>query len=456
MENKKYYLNEEGVRLLVRNFDKQLSGKMNKTEMSNYPKKEDLNIYATEDYVDQKIATIITNTQYDNTIAERVESLEEKIMEACHFKGEVSNKIALEEIENPEIGDIYNINDTGINVIWTGDRWDEFNFTIDLNQYMLIDDIQEITIEELNNIFYSGKTAVVSDLLSLQIMLDNNYEDIEVTLNADLILGNTILEIPKDKTVTINLDNNNINGTGEYTIKILGGNLILRGGSVEGVNRTIYVADGGSLFINNTDVLSTSSNAINAKDPDTIVEINGGNITAQEYGVNIMHGASVIVNNGYLKGLDNFALGGNGSEYIDGARTIKQLPINATINGGIIEGNIITPGYIATAIYWPNAGILNINGGVVRASGAGIVQRAGIINLNSGATIISTGDSGTTGKAGDSRVVVGSYAVVFDKSANYPNNTSMTLNIAKGATLQGTAGDIQRLPIDTAGIIDNR
>jgi hypothetical protein len=40
-------------------------------------------------------------------------------------------------------------------------------------------------------------------------------------------------------------------------------------------------------------------------------------------------------------------------------------------------------------------------------------MRGGTVNLNGG-SIVATGESGVAGKVGDSRVVVGPYAVVYD------------------------------------------
>lgn len=66
-----------------------------------------------------------------------------------HFKGTIANLAALENIQNPNIGDVYILTDTGVNAIWTGTQWDQFDFIIDLDEY-----IQPITIAELDLILH--------------------------------------------------------------------------------------------------------------------------------------------------------------------------------------------------------------------------------------------------------------------------------------------------------------
>jgi hypothetical protein len=89
----------------------------------------------------------------------------------------------------------------------------------------------------------------------------------------------------------------------------------------------------------------------------------------------------------------------------------------------------------------PNEGSFTMNGGEIVSDGCGICMRGGTVNLNGG-SIVATGESGVAGKVGDSRVVVGPYAVVYDAQSRYPAVDSLELNIAEGMILQGTDGDI--------------
>ena len=362
---------------------------------------------------------------------------------AYHYKGSVENQAALANIQDPAVGDVYNALDTGMNFGWNGTEWDNLGAFVDLSPYALDEDIQPIPEETIKSLIYGGKYSVVNDAEGIKGMFNNDNTEVEIAL-ADNVIAETVLSIPVGKSVVLNLNDKELSGEGSQTIAVQG-NLTLKGGTISGA-RTIVVANGGSVTVDGTNINSTDC-AISAVDAGTTVIVNGGTITAQEVPVLATTGASAVINGGHLIGLDNFAIGGNG--------TPGQGDSNVTINGGIIEGRIQSAGYIAAAIYWPNSGALTINGGEIISEGAGIVQRAGTVVINDGAKITANGASGVLGKVGDSKVTVGPYAVVYDKSANYPASDTMSLNIASGAQLEGTDGDLQILG-DGSAITDNR
>lgn len=446
----KYYLDEDGVRVLVQAFNNNLDTKADKTDLSQYATKEDLaNVdvdltgYATESYVNNAVSSF--ENYDDSELRDLIDNLEAKTSGLYHFKGSVADLAALEAIVNPEVGDTYNLADTGMNAAWTGTEWDQFGSIADLSEYAKIADIQSITRTELNAILYGGKKSAVNDVEGFAAMVANDQTEVEITLNDDITLEDNFV-IPAGKTVTLNLDGNQLD-VADNSLEILG-DVTLTGGTIEGAKRPVYVREGASLTIDGTDIIGTTDCAITATGEGTQVIIESGEITSQEVPVLVLSGANAVINGGHLKGLDNFAIGGNGSAGLGGS--------NVTINGGVIEGNIQSAGYTAAAIYWPNSGTLTINGGTIISTGAGIVQRGGVVNLNSGTVVTATGPAGFTGKVGDSRVVVGSYAVVFDKNSKYPAYEGMELNIAEDVILTGTDGDIQVLPEDATGINDLR
>jgi hypothetical protein len=278
-------------------------------------------------------------------------------------------------------------------------------------------------------------------------MLQNSEPKVEIALTKNVSLDDAAMSIPAGKEVVLKLNGNTIE-TGASTNIQVAGKLTLNGGSISGATGRPVTVNNGQLEVNGTTIVSNTDCGIDVTGTKASVVVNSGNITAQEVPVLVTNGASATINGGHLTGLDNFAIGGNGSP--------GRGDTNVTINGGVIEGKIQSAGYQAAAIYWPNTGTLTINGGSIISEGAGIVQRGGIVNINAGADINAKGAAGALGMVGDSKVTVGSYAVVFDLSANYPGSPNMQLNIANGATLQGTDGDIQRLPADAIGITDNR
>ena len=459
----KYYLDANGVRILVNAINNQLDNKVDRSELNSYATKDDLsnvsvdlNGYATENYVNNVVNNLDIPDEYDDTeIREAIEELNQKTGGVYHYKGSVADLAALQAIESPEIGDTYNLADTGMNAAWNGTEWDEFGSVVDLSEYLKEEQVIAITRSELNSILFSGKTAVVSDKESMVAMISNEQSEVEITLNSNLDLDAPIV-VPAGKKVTLNLADNEIESTGAQAIVAngVGSEVTIVGGSISSnANCTVQAQNGGKVIIDGTDIVSTNNNCVGSRGAGSEVVINSGSVTGQEYGVIVIDGGDATINGGTIKGLDNFAVGGNG--------TPGRGDCDVTINGGVLEGHITSAGYIATAIYWPNTGTLTINGGTIVSDGAGIVMRGGTVNLNSGTVITANGATGVTGRAGDARQVVGPYAVVYDKNSKYPAYETLELNIASDVVLQGTDGDIQIImpdgeTADMANINDNR
>ena len=100
-----------------------------------------------------------------------------------------------------------------------------------------------------------------------------------------------------------------------------------------------------------------------------------------------------------------------------------------------------------------SGGTFNITGG------AGIVARAGNVSVTGG-EFNTTGN--TTGKVGDSRVVVPCSALVFDKEANYPGMTDASGIAVSGGTFKSeadsvaTIGDAKRIDITGGAFSDDK
>ena len=148
------------------------------------------------------------------------------------------------------------------------------------------------------------------------------------------------------------------------------------------------------------------------------------------------------MNGGSITTIDNCGAGGNGkSEYGD-------YTIN--INGGVINANIKTAGYVSCGIYHPNRGTVNISGGVINSSnGAGIVQRAGTLNITGGTINTEEKTKDITGKVGDSRIVVPASAIVVDKKANYPQVTTLGAKISDNVVINSAAKNITIIKEDS-------
>lgn len=58
-----------------------------------------------------------------------------KVSSVYKYKGSVANEAALPQ-QDQVVGDVYNVEDTGMNVAWDGTKWDKLGSTVDLSDYM--------------------------------------------------------------------------------------------------------------------------------------------------------------------------------------------------------------------------------------------------------------------------------------------------------------------------------
>lgn len=446
----KYYLDQPGLERLVEYINNSLSNKANVGDMpENVVVKADLDEYAKKSDIPegQDLSGYATKTDLEDYATEAaLNELEGKVTGVYHFRGTVADLEALQAIENPAEGDVYNIESTGMNAAWTGEMWDEFGTTVDLSDYLLIEDVQAMSIPTVDSILYGGASAVVSDASGIAAMVANSEPEVEIVLNKNLNNAEMI-SVPAGKKVTLDLGGNKISGS-SWLVNCAGGEVTLKNGEIESSARPVYVSS-GKVTIDGATVVSKNDVAINASGAGAEVVIESGKVEAQESGVLVTSGASVVVNGGEIECTDNCPLQGNGTK--------GQGDVNMVMNGGKLIAHITSAGYTACGVYMPNSGSFTMNGGEIISDGAGVVMRGGEVNLNGG-SIVANGVSGSSGKVGDSRVVVGPYAVVYDSNSKYPAKDTLQLNIAAGMELSGTDGDIQEILEEgtSANIIDNR
>lgn len=67
--------------------------------------------------------------------AARAEEIITSIGTVMRYKGSVADYAALQAIQNPTLGDTYNVLDTGSNYTWDGTNWDAISSTVDLSAY---------------------------------------------------------------------------------------------------------------------------------------------------------------------------------------------------------------------------------------------------------------------------------------------------------------------------------
>ncbi len=207
--------------------------------------------------------------------------------------------------------------------------------------------------------------------------------------------------IPTGKTVTLDLNGNKIQAPTD--------------------KKYDAIDNAGTLTVKDSkktgEIVSTRNSGIGVY-ANSKTTIDYANITGQEGavgGFKTTVGATVTINDGVFKGIDNAVVIFNGTDRTGASNEI-------TINGGTFVGTIQSTGYVACGIYAPWNDNITVNGGIFNITGgAGIVARAGNVTVNGG-EFNTTGN--VTGQVGDSRVVVPCAALVFDSAAKYPALTN--------------------------------
>lgn len=241
----------------------------------------------------------------------------------------------------------------------------------------------------------------------------------------------TYLKILDSKAKGLSVDTQN-NYSVSYTAS---GTLQLTG--------SITAYEGASIKVESGTVVSTKDVALFAigdvtgqSDVASAVEVTGGYVKAQECCVSPQgRGASVTINGAaVLESLDNAVVSGNGTNTTD-----KKLGgTSITIMGKCwLIGRIQTSNYAACGIYHPQQGTLTLKysrgiPNIVAVNGAGIVMRGGNLDYRAG-NIIATGDANFVGKVGDSRVVVGTSGIVYDRDCGYYDAANAKINISNNS-----------------------
>ena len=221
-----------------------------------------------------------------------------------------------------------------------------------------------------------------------------------------------------------------------------GGKLTVKGdGAVDTKDRMVLVRGNGEVVIEDGMFVSATSDVVRVEDGKAV--INGGDLTGREGAVYAREGGStIIVNDGHLTGTDNFAVATNGSNGMGNN--------HITINGGVFEGNISSPGYEAIGIYIANHDTFVMNGGeIIAHGGTGLCMRAGDVTINGGkitaTNVDKSGNIVADGKIGDDpTVMTGCSAIIYHETANYPGKEGMRLTI-KGGTITGVDHSVQVL-----------
>lgn len=281
-----------------------------------------------------------------------------KVSSVYKYKGSVANEAALPQ-EDQVVGDVYNVEDTGMNVAWDGTKWDKLGSTVDLSAYM--------TTETANSTFatittVNGKADKATTLQGYGIT--DAYTKAEVDGKTGVATTAKAGVVKPDGTsITVDGDGT-IHSLGkEYTA---GTNMEITGANV--INNTIpYKQVGNSIMIGDTsfgdDDYSTAenmtmgvSNTIAQIEEEgdfvgNVIMIGGRNSVSKSNTVALGQGNTAIGGNSVLIGQDieagSYSIAmGNGAKA--GAES-EYASIAIGHNAKAVPGNSIAIGYGATA-----------------------------------------------------------------------------------------------------------
>ena len=295
------------------------------------------------------------------------------------------------------------------------------------------------TLEEAVNSVAQGKKGyiyILADASFDNLRIDG--KQIVINLQTHTVKGNSIdvngvegvdtyLKILDSKAKGLSVDATNnykVSYTTSGTLELTGSIRAYNGAGINVTSGTVVSTQGSALF--------AMGDITGQKDITSYINITGGYVKAQEVGASPQgRGASVTVDGAaVIESLDNAAVAGNGTN----SPEEKRGGTSITISGKCwLIGRIQSPGYAACGIYHPQQGTLTIKysagiPNIVAINGAGIVMRGGTLDYRAG-NIIATGDASFVGKVGDSRVVVGTSGIVYDRDCDYYDAANVKITI---------------------------
>ena len=280
-----------------------------------------------------------------------------------------------------------------------------------------------------------------------------NYIDVFVKEGTETYLN--ILDSSKGKDLKVDTQN-------DYAVSYTNSGTLEMTHIIGAYNGAGINVESGTIVSTNDMALSAIGDDTGQKDIKSYINITGGYIKAKSYcACPEGRGASVTIDGpAVLESLDNAAVAGNGTN----TAKKKSGGTSITIKGKCwLIGRTQTDGCAACGIYHPQQGTLTLkyNAGIpniVAVNGAGIVMRGGTLNYQAG-NIIATGDANFTGKVGDSRVVVGTSGIVYDRDCGYYDaaNAKITIPSSGEKKVVGAKAAIQVIndkAQDISGVFD--
>lgn len=287
----------------------------------------------------------------------------------------------------------------------------------------------------------AGSTVILLNDCEEGNLGPNVSKNVTIDLNGkNLVFQSITVDIHGNLTIKDSGNGGTYNGTYvDYSVRVKRG--------------SVFNLESGTLT--NSSTHPKTSNVVvwveggTAKKPAaSTANIKGGKIETKGTPIFVRDpGATVNVSGGELKGSGLACIAGNGTKG-QGGTTIN-------VSGGTLTAKPYNATSAACGIYHPNVGTLNITGGTINVTGGvGVLMRSGEMTMTGG-EINALGDISKTGTVGDSRVVVTSSGIIFDRDANYPGVATTKINISENAKVNGAKQAIELINENKAAGAEN-
>ena len=154
--------------------------------------KQDKGDYATNEVVQAEFES------YDKTIKSYVDS---KLTAVYTYKGSVANEQAL-PTENQTIGDVYNVEDTGKNVAWDGEKWDSLSGNVDLSAYAQTEYVNTELAKKANQTQVDTIASDVNNIGNVIIPEMNTNTAKALATKVDWDSEKKVISLPMDGSIS--------------------------------------------------------------------------------------------------------------------------------------------------------------------------------------------------------------------------------------------------------------
>lgn len=110
----------------------------------------------TDKAVDIAVPTQVSDLTNDSDFQTETEVqalIDAKVASAYKYKGSVADMSALDAITTKEVGDVYDVQDSGMNYAWNGTAWDALGSYVDTSLYWAKSELTAMTTAQIDAIF---------------------------------------------------------------------------------------------------------------------------------------------------------------------------------------------------------------------------------------------------------------------------------------------------------------